>query len=193
MPDADESEYPLRSCTLEQFDTGVILHAANVVSHGYKPILIIANGNYIIELGISFFNDTGDDKRWLSFGIGNKLQNISIHDSFVMHLMDKLEIPVIESFVISMHSVSRALTDVHLTHHQIFAQSSHTFEYLPPTKPVLVEPDKRATYQAGYVWGHSIIAKQLLPSPVYMVGSDWKPAGCHSRLPSLGLSKPCLS
>ena len=57
MPDADVSEYPLRTCILEQFDTGVMLHAANVVSHGYKLIHIIANGTDLIELGISFFND----------------------------------------------------------------------------------------------------------------------------------------
>ena len=61
--------------------------------------------------------------------------------------MDKLDIPVIESSVISMYSVSRTLTDVNQTHQQIFAQSSHTFKYLPPTKPVLVEPDKRTTYK----------------------------------------------
>ena len=163
------------------------------MSHGYKPIHIIANGTDIIELGISFFSDTGADKRWLSFVIGNKLQIISIHDSFVMHLIDKLEIPVIESFVISMYLLSRTLTDVNQTHHQIFAQSSHTFEYLPPTKPVLEEPDKRTTYQAGYVSGQSITAKQLLPSPVYGVGSNLKPAGYHSRLPSLELSTPCLT
>ena len=176
-----------------------MLHAANVVSHGYKLILIIANGTDIIELWISFFNDTGADKLWLSFGIGNKLQNISIHDSFVMHLMDRLEVPssdhiaVTGSFVISLYSVYRTLTNVNQTYQQIFAQSSHTFEYLPPTKSVLVEPVKRATYQAGYGWGQSIIAKQLLPSPVYGVGSNLKPAGYNSRQPSHELSRPCLS
>ena len=79
------------------------------------------------------------------------MQNISIHDSFVMHLMDMLEIPssdhiaVTGSFVISLYSVYRTLTNVNQTYQQIFAQSSHTFEYLPPTKSVLAEPVKRAT------------------------------------------------
>ena len=31
-------------------------------------------------LGVSFFGDIGDDKLWISFGIGSKLRNISIHD-----------------------------------------------------------------------------------------------------------------
>ena len=39
MPGADESEYPLRPCNHEEFDTRVMLHAANAESHGYKRIL----------------------------------------------------------------------------------------------------------------------------------------------------------
>ena len=35
------------------------------MTHGYKPIVIIANGTDIIELGISFFSDIGADKLWL--------------------------------------------------------------------------------------------------------------------------------
>ena len=48
---------------------------------------------------------------------------------------------------------------------QIFAQSSRTFEYLLPTKAALVEHIKRTTPQEGYVWGQSIIVKQVMPSP----------------------------
>ena len=43
MPGADESEYPLRPCNHEEFDTRVLSHAANAVSRGYKRILTIAN------------------------------------------------------------------------------------------------------------------------------------------------------
>ena len=39
MSGADESEYPLRPCNHEEFDTRVMLHAANAVSHAYKLIL----------------------------------------------------------------------------------------------------------------------------------------------------------
>ena len=75
------------------------------------------------------------------------------------------DIAVIESFVISLYSVSCTLTDVNKARQQIFAQSSRTFEYLPPTKAALEEHIKRTTHQAGYVWCQSIIAKQVLPSP----------------------------
>ena len=34
MPGDDESEYPLRPCNHEEFDTRVMLHAANAESQG---------------------------------------------------------------------------------------------------------------------------------------------------------------
>ena len=61
MPDTDESEYPLTPCNHEEFDTRVLLHAANAVSHGYKRILSIANDTDIIVQGISLFNYIGAD------------------------------------------------------------------------------------------------------------------------------------
>ena len=75
MPGADESEYLLRPCTLEQFNTGVMLHAANVVSHGYKPIHIIANGTDIIELGISFFILVSHCGEYMANGLANAIRH----------------------------------------------------------------------------------------------------------------------
>ena len=92
------------------------------------------------------------------------------------------DIAVIESFVISLYSVSCTVTDINQAPQQLFAQSSHTFEYLPPMKAALVEHVKRTTYQAWYVWGQSIIAKQMLPSPRRWGGSNLKPTGYHPGL-----------
>ena len=66
------SEYPLSPCNHEEFDTRVMLHAANAVSQGYNRILIIANDTDIIVLGISFFTEIGAEKVWVSFGMGKK-------------------------------------------------------------------------------------------------------------------------
>ena len=67
LPGAYESEYPLRPCNYDAFDTRVMLHAANAVSRGYKRILIFANDTDIIVIGISFFNAIGADKLWVLF------------------------------------------------------------------------------------------------------------------------------
>ena len=82
---ADVSEYPLRPCNHEEFDTRVMMHAANAVgplSRGYNRILIIAKDTGIIVQGISFFSDIGADKMWVPFGIWKQLRNISIHDIY---------------------------------------------------------------------------------------------------------------
>jgi len=70
-----------------------------------------------------------------------------------------------ESFVVSLYSATSTLTEVNKARQQIFSQLTRTFEYLPPTKAALVEHIKRATFQAGYAWGQSLVAEQALPSP----------------------------
>ena len=98
-----ESEYPLMPHNHEGFDTGVMLHATNAVSHGYQRILFVADGTDIIVLGESFFNYICAGKLLVSFGIGNAL---------LCHLMDRPDIPssddiaVPQSFVIQLYSVS---------------------------------------------------------------------------------------
>ena len=67
VPGAYESEYPLRPCNHEEFDTRVLSHAANAVSYGYKRILTIANDTDIIVLGISLFSYIGADVQTVGF------------------------------------------------------------------------------------------------------------------------------
>ena len=52
VPGADESQYPLRPCNHEEFDTRLMLHAANAVSHGHQRILIIAKNTDTIILQV---------------------------------------------------------------------------------------------------------------------------------------------
>ena len=86
------------------------------------------------------------------------------------HLMQKPltlsseDIQVIESFVVSLYSATCPLTEVNQARQHIFTQLSGTFEYLPPTKAALIEYIKGVIYQAGYMWGQSLVAVQILPS-----------------------------
>ena len=115
----------------------------------------------------SFFSGTGKKSAYAKWSTRPELTTT------LCHLMDKTETPssdgiaVIESFVISLYSVSCTLTDVNQARQQIFAQSSLTLEYMyfPPMKAALLEHVIRTTHQARYVWGQSTIAKQVLPSP----------------------------
>ena len=63
-----------------RYENDVASRECSVARDGYKRILIIANYADITVLGIAFFGDIGDDKLWVSCGIGNKLWTISIDD-----------------------------------------------------------------------------------------------------------------
>ena len=101
----------------------------------------------------SFFSGTGKKSAYAKLSTRPELTTM------FCHLMDKPvtpssdDIAVIESFVISLYSVSCTLTAVNQARQQIFAQSFRTYEYLPPTKAALVEHVKRRTRQERYMHG----------------------------------------
>ena len=105
----------------------------------------------------SFFSGKGKKFVYAKWSTRPKLTTM------LCHLMDKPVTPssddmaVIESFVISLYSVSCTLTALNQARQQIFAQSFRTFEYLPPTKAALVEHVQRTIedlHQARYVWAN---------------------------------------
>ena len=71
----------------------------------------------------------------------------------------------LEQFVILLYSRSCPYEDVNSARKYLFGQTKRGYEYIPPTKSALVEHAKRAVFQAGYVWGQSLTAQQILPSP----------------------------
>ena len=87
----------------------------------------------------SLFSGTGKKSAYAKWSTRPELISTLCHlmDKPVTHSSD--DIAVIESFVISLYSVSCTLTDVNQAHQQIFAQSSRTFEYLPATKAALIK------------------------------------------------------
>ena len=113
----------------------------------------------------SFFSGTGKKSAYAKWCTRPDLTTALCHLMQRPLTLSSEDIQVIESFVISLYSASCPLTEVNQARQQIFARSSRTFEYLPPTKAALIEHIKRVTYQAGYVWGQSLVAEQVLPSP----------------------------
>ena len=66
----------LSPCNHGEFDTKVMLHAANVVSQGCKRILMIVNDTDIIVLAVNLFAEIGADKLWVTFRMGKKFRYI---------------------------------------------------------------------------------------------------------------------
>ena len=61
----------------------------------------------------------------------------------------------------------------------LFTRNSRSIDNIPPTKAALEEHIKRATYQAGHIWGQSLQLQPQLPSPAEWgwekSGKDFRP------------------
>ena len=62
---------------------------------------------------------------------------------------------VIDQFVITMYDRSTSLTEIDAVRLDMFARKQRPYDSIPPTKAALTEHTKRATYQAGYIWGQA--------------------------------------
>ena len=71
----------------------------------------------------------------------------------------------IERFVVVMYRRTSQAHKVNDARKQLFANSNRQIENIPPTKAALFEHAKRAVYQAGHVWGQTILRDPQLPSP----------------------------
>lgn len=70
--------------------------------------------------------------------------------------------------MVVLYSRTCSLKRVNEARQSLFAQGTRRIENIPPTQAALVEHIKRATYQAGHVWGQTLQTMQELPSP-----SEW--------------------
>ena len=93
----------------------------------------------------------------------------------------------LEQFVILLYDCTSNLECVNRARKQLFTQKGTSVKGILPTKAVLIQHIKPATYQAGYCWGQVMIAAPEPPSP-----NDWswtrrEPSGwevCSTTLPA---------
>ena len=83
----------------------------------------------------------------------------------------------LERFVAILYDRTNDSGSVNKVRKYLFAQKSREIENIPPTADALEEHAKRAVYQAGHVWGQSLVCQQELPSPASF-GWKWKGDSC---------------
>ena len=71
----------------------------------------------------------------------------------------------IERYVVLLYQRTSALSHVNEARKHPFAFQNCKIENVPPTLHALEQHVKRAVYQAGYIWGQSLVAEPQLPSP----------------------------
>ena len=75
------------------------------------------------------------------------------------------DMDAIQRYVVLLYQRTSTLSQVNDARKQLFAFGNRKIENIPPTLHALEQHVKRAVYQAGHVWGQSLIAEPRLPSP----------------------------
>ena len=101
------------------------------------------------------------------------------------------DLNAIERYVVLLYQRTSALSHDNEARKQLFAQN-RKMEYIPPTLHALEQHAKRAVYQTGHIWGHSLIGEPEVPSPDsrgwkrVTDDSSWTP--CWTTLPEAAKS-----
>ena len=74
----------------------------------------------------------------------------------------------IEIFVLLLYSRTSPFATVNAARKQLFSYGNRRLENIPPSRAALLQHVKRASFQAGYIWGQALTANPSLPSP-----SEW--------------------
>ena len=70
-----------------------------------------------------------------------------------------------EKYIAVMYSGTCPYNSVNEARRYMFSQDTRTLEHILPTEDALNQHIRRARYQAGYIWGQSLIASLVYPSP----------------------------
>lgn len=73
---------------------------------------------------------------------------------------------VIEQFVVLLYDRSSSEMSVNKARKIMFAEKNRSYDAIPPTREALIQHVRRATYQAGHIWGQALQAKPALPLPI---------------------------
>ena len=74
----------------------------------------------------------------------------------------------LERFVVLLYKRTSSLSKVNEARRQLFSNGNRPIDNIPPTEAALLQHVKRAAYQAGHVWGQSLVIRPTLPPP-----SEW--------------------
>ena len=82
--------------------------------------------------------------------------------------VDPHDFAIIEIFTVLAYDRSSSETSVDAGRRHLFAQKNRPYDSIRPTRAALFQHVQRSVYQAGFIWGQSLVPYMELPSP-----EDW--------------------
>ena len=117
---------------------------------------------------VSAFRGKGKKSAWQNWDVFDEVtETFSNLNQFPTEVTDT-DLKALERFVVLMYDRSSSATGVDEARLHMFARKQRPYDSIPPTHAATREHAKRASYQAGVIWGQATCADPDIGSP-----ADW--------------------
>ena len=113
---------------------------------------------------VSSFVGHGKKTAWNTWNALPELTNALLTLSCAPSNIPGDTMSVIERFVILLYDRTSMCTEIDQARQKLFAKRTNV-KQIPPTRAAMEQHIKRAIYQGGHLWGQTLVASPVLPSP----------------------------
>ena len=117
---------------------------------------------------VSSFNGKGKKSAWDIWNVYEDATKAFISLSSAPQLVGGEDFSIIERFVVLLYDRTSGETEVNVCRKNLFTSKGRAIDNIPPTQGALLQHTKRAAFQAGHIWGQSLLRDPEAVSP-----SDW--------------------
>lgn len=117
---------------------------------------------------VSAFHGRGKKTAWETWNVYDEATEAFLALSQAPQLIEEDTFKILERFVVILYDRTSDEISVDSCRKHLFTSKGRSIEGIPPTQGALVQHIRRAAYQAGHIWGQSII-----PSPEEVSPSEW--------------------
>ena len=113
---------------------------------------------------VSFFGGNGKRAAWNTWNSFDTLTGVFAEFSKPIISVPEESEKLVERFVILLYDRTSSDEEINFWRKSLFTKG-RSIDNIPPTKGALTEHIKRAIYQAGHIWGQSLLKWPNYPSP----------------------------
>ena len=117
---------------------------------------------------VSSFHGKSKKSAWKTWDVCDEVSSTFATLNECPSAVKDSDLQALEKFVVLMYDRSSDVTTVNEARLDLFARKQRQYDLIPPTQAALKEHAKRASYEAGYVWGQALKRHTQMPSP-----SNW--------------------
>lgn len=114
---------------------------------------------------VSAFRGKGKKTAWQTWNVCPEVTSVFAKLSKYPPVINDSDQDILEMYVIAMYDKSSPTANINNARLDLFARKQRSYESIPPTRGALIEHTRRAAYQAGCIWGQSIISNMETECP----------------------------